>query len=125
MNPTQSIAKPISDLRRRMLQDMTNRSFGDKTRHDYIRHIESFAKFLGRSPDTATGDDVRQFQAQQISNGAQPPKMNTQASALRFFFTVTLGRVDLAHQLARTHYPRKLVRVLSPDDVGRGARQSR
>ena len=118
-NTLPASAKPISDLRRRMLQDMMNRSFGDKTQRDYIRHIETFAKFLGRAPDTATGDDVRQFQAQQIGEGAQPPKMNTQASALRFFFTVTLGRVDLAHQLARTHYPRKLVRVLSPDDVGR------
>ena len=50
--------KPISDLRRRMLQDMMNRNFGGKTQHDYIRHIETFAKFLGRTPDTATGDDV-------------------------------------------------------------------
>jgi hypothetical protein len=25
--------------------------------------------------------------------------MNTQASALRFFFTITLGRADLAYQL--------------------------
>ena len=45
--------------------------------------------------------------------------MNTQASALRFFFTITLGRADLAHQLARTHYPRKLPRVLAPDQVAR------
>ena len=45
--------------------------------------------------------------------------MNGQASALRFFFTVTLGRADLSHQLARTHYPRKLPRVLVPDQVAR------
>jgi hypothetical protein len=32
--------KPISDLRRRMLEDMAVRKFGDKTRHDYIRHVE-------------------------------------------------------------------------------------
>jgi hypothetical protein len=37
--------------------------------------------------------------------------MNGQTSALRFFF----GRADLAHQLARTHCPRKLPRVLTPD----------
>jgi integrase/recombinase XerD len=29
------------------------------------------------------------------------------------------GRADLAHQLARTHYPRKLPRVLTPDQVAR------
>jgi hypothetical protein len=44
--------KPISDLRRRVIADMTVRSFSDKTRHDYIRHIEAFASFLGRSPAT-------------------------------------------------------------------------
>jgi len=38
---------------------------------------------------------------------------------LRFFFTITLGRADLAHQLARTQYPRKLPRVLTPDQVAR------
>jgi site-specific recombinase XerD len=113
------VEKPITDLRRRMLQDMTNRNFGDKTKHDYIRQVEALAKFLDRSPDTVTGDELRRFQADQIARGAQPPKMNSQASALRFFFTITLGRPDLANQLARTHYPRKLPRVLSPEDVGR------
>ena len=58
--------KPITDLRRRMLQDMTNRNFSAKTQHDYIRHIETFAKFLDRAPDTATGDDIRRFQAEQM-----------------------------------------------------------
>jgi integrase/recombinase XerD len=109
--------KPISDLRRRMIADMTIRTFSDKTQRDYIRQIEAFASFLGRSPDTATGDDIRRFQFAQVEQGAQPPKMNAQASALRFFFTITLGRADLAHQLARTHYPRKLPRVLTPDQV--------
>ena len=111
--------KPISDLRRRMIADMTVRSFSDKTQHDYIRHIETFARFLGRSPDTASGDDIRRFQLAQVELGAQPPKMNTQASALRFFLTITLGRADLAHQLARTHYPRKLPRVLAREQVAR------
>jgi integrase/recombinase XerD len=111
--------KPISDLRRRMIADMTVRSFSDKTQHEYIRQIATFARFLGRSPDTASGDDIRRFQLAQVEQGAQPPKMNSQASALRFFLTVTLGRADLAHQLARTHYPRKLPRVLTAEQVAR------
>jgi hypothetical protein len=44
---------------RRMIADMTVRSFSDRTRRDYIRHVETFASFLGRSPNTATGDDLR------------------------------------------------------------------
>jgi site-specific recombinase XerD len=111
--------KPISDLRRSMLADMTIRSFSDKTKNGYIRHVEALAIFLGRSPDTATGDDLRRFQLHQVEQGTQPPKLNSQASALRFFFTITLGRADIAHQLARAHYPRKLPRVLTPEEVAR------
>ena len=114
--------KPISDLRRRMIADMTIRSFSEKTQREYIRQVEAFAIFLGRSPDTATGDDIRRFQFAQVKQGAQPPKMNAQASALRFFFTVTLGRADLAHQLARTHYPRKLPRECAARGAERVAR---
>ena len=111
--------KPISDLRRRMLEDMAVRRLGEKTQHDYIKHVETFAVFLGRSPDTATAEDLRRFQVHEIEQGSKPPKMNTQVSALRFFLKITLGRLDLAHQLARVDYPRKLPRVLSPADVAR------
>ena len=57
--------KPISPLRRRMIEDMTVRNFVEKTRNDYIRHVRSFTAFLGRSPDTATPEDLRRFQLHQ------------------------------------------------------------
>jgi len=109
--------KPISDLRRRMLEDMAVRRLGEKTQHDYIKHVQTFTRFLGRSPDTATAEDLRRFQIQELEHGSQAPKMNTQVSALRFFFGKTLGRLDLAHQLSRVDYPRKLPRVLPMQDV--------
>ena len=31
--------KPISDLRRRMIADMTVRSFSDKTQHEGVRYF--------------------------------------------------------------------------------------
>jgi len=39
---------PISPLRRRMIEDMTVRGFGEKTQSDYIRHVRNFTLFLGR-----------------------------------------------------------------------------
>ena len=76
--------KPISDLRRRMIEDMTVRSFSDNTKNNYIRHVEALAEFLGRSPDTVTGDDLRRFQLHQVEQGAQPSKLNSQASVCAF-----------------------------------------
>jgi integrase/recombinase XerD len=41
------------------------------------------------SPDRATAEDLRLFQLRRI--GIRPPSINSSVSALRFFFTVTLG----------------------------------
>ena len=111
--------KPISDLRRRMIEDMSVRNFGEKTQQDYIRHVERFVTFLGRSPETATGEDLRRYQVHLTASGVQPTSMNSSTAALRFFFTTTLGLANLGQQLTRVDYPRKLPRVLSPEDVSR------
>jgi integrase/recombinase XerD len=52
----------ISPLRRRMIEDMTIRRLAPKTQEGYIRTIKNFATFLGRSPDTASLEEVRRFQ---------------------------------------------------------------
>jgi integrase/recombinase XerD len=76
---------PISPLRRRMIEDMTVRGFGEKTQSDYIRHVKNFTIFLGRSPNTAEGEELRAFQLHQREQGVQPPTMNGAVAALRFF----------------------------------------
>ena len=43
--------RPVSPLRARMIEDMTVRGFNEHTRSHYIRHVRSFAAFIGRSPD--------------------------------------------------------------------------
>src|SRR5215471_21717921 len=89
--------RPVSPLRARMIEDMTVRGFKEDTLRDYMRHVRAFAAFIGRSPDTATGEDLRLFQLHQTQSGMQPPSINSAVSALRFFFTVTLDRPDLAY----------------------------
>ena len=54
--------KAISPLRQRMIEDMTARHFAEKAQKDYIRYVRNFAAFLGRSPNTATAEDLRRFQ---------------------------------------------------------------
>ena len=114
-----SVERPVSALRQRMLEDMAMRGLRSHTQHDYIRFVRSFAAFLGRSPDTATAEDIRRFQVHQRESGVQPPTINCSVSALRFFFTVTLDRPDLSRRLVLARYPRKLPAVLSVEEVGR------
>ena len=53
--------KAISPLRQRMIEDMTIRKLSPKTQHDYVQRVKNFAAFLGRSPDTASFEDVRRY----------------------------------------------------------------
>lgn len=86
---------PISPLRQRLIDDMNMRRFSYETQRNYLRDIGRLASFLGRSPDTATADDLRRFQIEQQDDGVPVPTMNSIVSALRFFFTQT---VDLKIQ---------------------------
>ena len=112
-----SSQRPASALRERMIEDMSVRGFSEKTRNDYIRNVRTFAAFIGRSPDTATAEDLRRFQLHQTKSGMQPPSINSAVSALRFFFTVTLDRPDLACRLTVVRMPRRLPPVLSVEEV--------
>jgi integrase/recombinase XerD len=117
MSQTTATTKPISPLRRRMIEDMTVRGFGEKTQNDYIRHVKNFTIFLGRSPDTATTEDVRAYQLSQREAGVQPPTMNATTSALRVFFTTTCGQAETARHLRIVKQPQKLPVVLTPEEV--------
>ena len=109
----------MSPLRRRMIEDMTIRKFTPKTQHDYLQRVKNFTAYLGRSPDTASSEDLRRYQLHLTASGAGVPTVNQTVSTLRFFFKVTLGRPDLVERTAFVHEPRKLPVVLSPEEVAR------
>ncbi len=109
----------MSPLRRRMIEDMTIRKLAPRTQQGYIRTVKNFAVFLGRSPDTASFEDVRRFQLHLAESGADTPTLNHAVSALRFFFRVTLKRYAIVEHTRFIHEPRKLPVVLSPEEVAR------
>jgi site-specific recombinase XerD len=102
-----------------MIEDMTIRKLAPKTQQGYIRTIKDLAVFLGRSPDTASFEDVRRFQLHLAASGARTPILNHTVAALRFFFRITLRRSDIIEHTTFIHEPRKLPVVLSPQEVGR------
>jgi site-specific recombinase XerD len=107
--------KAISPLRRRLIENMAIRRLGPKTQHEYIRHVKSFADFVGRSPDKAT--------SVAISCGGRRSErrstVNACASALRLFSKITLKGIDLADEVVSVREPRRLPVVLSPEELGR------
>jgi site-specific recombinase XerD len=109
----------MSPLRRRMIEDMTIRKFAPKTQHDYVQRVKNFTAFLGRSPDTASFEDVRRYQLHLAESGVGVPTLNQTVATLRFFFRVTLKRHAIVEHTHFIREPRKLPVVLSPEEVAR------
>ena len=109
----------ISPLRQRMIDDMRMRRLAPKTQAGYLRVVRQFTVFLGRSPDTATLEDLRRYQLHLVDHGVSPISLNAAITGLKFFFDTTLGRDDLMAKMHPVYLPRVLPVVLSRDEVGR------
>ena len=84
----------ISPLRQRMIEDMALRKLSPKTQSNYVRAVINLTRFLGRSPDTATPEELRRYQLHLVDTGTSAVMLNRTITALRFFFGVTLDRAD-------------------------------
>src|SRR5271165_812446 len=96
-----------------------SRRFTEDTQRDHVRHVRTFAAFLGRSPDTATSEDLRRFQVHLARQEIGVATINAAIAALRFFFNVTLERPDLVRPLTTVNQPRRAPVVLSQEEVRR------
>lgn len=114
-----SAKSTVSPLRQRMLDDMRMRKFGEKTQLHYVRAVRNFTKYLGRSPDTATVEDLRNYQLHLVDHGVSPASLNSAISGLKFFFSITLDRPEVMAKMQPVHLPRKLPVILSPEEVKR------
>jgi integrase/recombinase XerD len=83
--------KAISPLRQRMIEDMTIRKLAPKTQHDYVQRVKHFTAFLGRSPDTASFEDVRRYQLHLAASGAGVPTINQASRHCGSFSRSRLG----------------------------------
>jgi site-specific recombinase XerD len=102
-----------------MLDDMRLRKLSPKTQTGYVRAVKRLAGFLGRSPDSATVEDLRRFQLYLVDQGTSPVTLNATITGLKFFFEVTLDRTERMAKMQPVRVPRKLPVILSRDEVAR------
>jgi integrase/recombinase XerD len=111
--------KTVSPLRQRMIEDMNARKLGPHSQRSHIHSCKRFAGFLKRSPDTATPEDIRQFQLHLSELGLSICNRNRIMTGLRFLLRVTLRRLDLASEVYHLREPQKIPLVMSPDETRR------
>lgn len=108
-----------SPLRQRMIEDMRMRKLEPTTQTGYIRAVRKLTAYLQRSPDTATVEDLRNFQLHLVDTGTSPITLNATLTGLKFFFDITLGRPELLAKMQHVRVPRTLPVVLSREEAAR------
>jgi integrase/recombinase XerD len=109
----------VSPLRQRMIDDMRMRKLSPQTQTGYIRVVRQFTGFLGRSPDTATVEELRSYQLHLVDHSTSPISLNAAITGLKFFFDITLDHAELMAKMQPVRIPQKLPVVLSRDEVAR------
>ena len=115
----------ISPLRQRMLDDMRLRKFAPKTQTGYICAVKHLAGYLGRSPDSATVEELRRFQLYLVDHGTSPITLNATIAGLKFFFEVTLDRPDAMARMSTVRVQRKLPVILLDTDLAENQPEDR
>ncbi|MFK7817527.1 MAG: tyrosine-type recombinase/integrase [Planctomycetaceae bacterium] len=117
MTPWQQRADAIT---KRMAEDMLLRNMSQRTIDAYTYHVRRFARFLGRSPETAAPEDVRSFQLHLIREVKVGwSSFNQAVCGLRFLFRTTFPRPWHVKMVPFGKKPKKLPVVLSGEEVNR------
>ena len=90
----------MTELRRRMIRDMTIRGFSPHTHDAYIGAVRGLAKYYSRAPDQLSAEEVQTYLVHMISvRKLSWSTCNIAAAAFRFLYHVTLGRNAVAFEL--------------------------
>jgi site-specific recombinase XerD len=100
-----------------MLDDMRMRHLSPATQNAYLGAVKQLARFLKRSPDTATAEDLRDFQLHLVDAAATPSMINNRLTGLKFFFRTTVGSPEVLSLISPVREPERLPVVLSPEEV--------
>ena len=108
----------MSELRDRMIRDMTVRGFARRTHTAYIAAVVRSAKHYRRSPDQITSDEVQTYLAHLIHERKLSWSTCSQAAnAFRFLYHVTLGHPRTEFHVPLPKQPQRLPEILSREEV--------
>jgi integrase/recombinase XerD len=108
----------MSELRRKMTEDMQLHGFSQKTQEAYIGAVKSLAKHYNRSPDQLSEGEIRDFFLHLVNErGAARSTVTIYLCGIKFFYEKTLGREWAIFDLIRPKKRRKLPEILSLEEV--------
>jgi len=110
----------MTELRRRMDEDMVVRGMAERTRESYLAAVTGLATHYRRSPDAISDAEVQAYLLHLIRDRQRSwNTCNIVVSALRFLYHTTLKRDRTTFSIPSMRQPGKLPVILSRDEVRR------
>jgi len=110
----------MTPLRQHMIETMQLRGLAPRTQESYLSAVHQLALHDGKSPDTISEDELRQyFLFLIVDKQLAPNTTNVALNAITFFYTYTLRRPWPLRDLIRPPLPQKLPVVLTPEEIWR------
>ena len=83
----------MTNLRRRMLEDLRIRNLAEGTQQLYVANVAAFARHFGRSPEELGPEHIRAWQVHLVEERKVAwSTLNIAVCALRFLYRITLGK---------------------------------
>jgi site-specific recombinase XerD len=110
----------MSELRQRMIDQMTLRGFSPRTHESYLEAVTGLARYYKQSPDQLSAEQVRQYLLYlERERHLAWSSLNVAASGLRFLYFDTLKWEPVKLEIPPRTTPKRLPEVLSREEVDR------
>jgi len=105
-------------LRKRMIEDLQLRGISALTQQLYVRAVQQLAEHYGKSPDTITEEELRDYflYLKNVKKWARSTS-TIALCGIKFFYETTIKREWPILHFVRAERQKKLPVILSPDEV--------
>ena len=110
----------MTQLRQRMLNDMTVRGLAENTKKSYLNSVTGLARHYDRSPDQVSAPEVQDYLIYlHEQRGLSWQSCNCVRHGIRFLYRITLGLPDPHFYLPGAKTPSTLPQILNHDELVR------
>jgi integrase/recombinase XerD len=107
----------MTDLRKRMLEDLRLGGYSNCTTEMYVGSVAAFSKHHGKSPALCDREDVRAWAMHLQTKGLAPTSIRLHLSGLKFFYARTMARPEVMDGVPLPKARKRVPVVLSGSEV--------